>query len=63
MFTDIHIEADRRMADYGRDAERALMAAGAQEPETGIEARRPGVRFHVPEWLRRAPSALRSSTR
>lgn len=63
MFSDIHVEADRRMADYDREASRVLMDAQAAELSAPIETGRRGVRFPVPEWLKRAPFVLRSSAR
>ncbi|MEX0783427.1 MAG: hypothetical protein WD557_12310 [Dehalococcoidia bacterium] len=63
MFTDFQIEADRRMADYNREAERVFMASEAEDASTPTSSARRGVRFPMPEWLRSAPFVLRGSTR
>jgi hypothetical protein len=63
MFSDFHIEADRRMADYERDAVAAAAAAEARPPAAPIDEERRRVRFPVPGWLKHAPFAVHSSTR
>ncbi len=62
MFTDYEYQARAAVADHDREARRIMAEADARRL-TSIEGARQGVRFPLPEWLKRAPFVLRTTPR
>jgi hypothetical protein len=62
MFTDFEYHARAEMDERNRRADR-LFAESEARRLTTIEGASKGVRFPMPEWLKRAPFVLRTTPR
>ena len=62
MFSDREMEVNAIMDDFNREAVQVMLRSEARR-SAPIEDRPKGVRFHMPEWLKRAPLVLRATHR
>lgn len=62
MFSDRQMEVNAVMDDLNRDAMMVMLRSEARR-SAPIEDRPKGVRFPLPQWLKRAPLVLRATHR
>ena len=62
MFPDRQMEANAMMDELDREAMKVMLRSEARRAAS-IENRPEGVRFQLPEWLKRAPMVLRATHR